>query len=87
MKRKSMAQIRKNLRDKEDTQGKVLDILYRADLYQSVIGEKMLARPAKVADEPIIDKFTNFLATQTVNLPDSQGKTVELLKAMQENVY
>ena len=82
-----MAQIRRTMRDKDSTQQKVIDILRRADLLTSVIAYEKLAKPARLADEPIIDKFTAFLASETVSLPKDKSRTVELLKAMKESVY
>ena len=82
-----MAQIRRILRDKDETQTKVIDILNRANLLESIIDTQNLAKPANLADEPIIDKFISLLTSQTVALPKDKGRTVELLKAMKESVY
>ena len=82
-----MAQIRRGLRQDLKTQSKVLDILGRAHLIKSVIGQKNLAPPALIGDQPIIAKFYEFLNQQTVPLPRDHGKTFELLKKMKESVY
>lgn len=71
MKWKSMAQIRRTLREKSETQTKVLDILNRANLLDSVLETQALAKPARIVDEPIIDKFISFLNSQTVSLPNN----------------
>lgn len=37
--------------------------------------------------EPIADKFSSFLTSQTVSLPKDRGRQLELLRAMKESVY
>lgn len=71
-----MAQIKNIYQEKFQTQQKVLNILHRAELYRAVIGTQGLAPPARLGAEPIFDKFSLFLDTQTVSLPRDKSKQV-----------
>ena len=87
LKRKSLAQIRREFMNKFETQKKVLMIMNRAKMDQKIIGVQDLAKPAQIANEPIADKFMTFLNSQSVPIPKDKSTHMALLEAMKDSVY